>query len=1426
MNGKKHKLTRRFLAMLLTLAMLSSMAPAAFATDGDTITIGGYEGPVVPAEPEEIDLSTASLEEVSDLLETAKVAQSEANAVKSVWSANFTQAMDELEFGSDILKQVSQQYSQASDCSDAWDDWVEALQERYDELLADQCTCPNNEYGCSEGYVDENCVVCSENPELCKKAPFFSSSYWQFYYDTDTSSGLLRIMGDYDNTSWPWDSNNYYVGAAQQQMRYVIRDIVIEDNVTKIGENMFASLPKINSIEFGSGITQWVPERGPENRTGIFNNGMSSQYIGTITIKSAILDPVIFLNNFYPNNKDVCKIDTLILDNPDMVVVDRENASVIDVKKIDLKNVKEIGAYSFATSTVENLTIGNVEKIGESAFSDCKNLTGEIVIPDSCTYVGGLAFNNCENITKLIVPRTTKLGYSNVLENDADYFTRMEAILDEKFSLGDVSNDDELTVSDGWMDSKVGTANSTVQNGTQITKAAKWADEQSTVADVELQFSYTKTPGKDFLFVVDYSESMANIGNETEDMDSRYSDMQSKLLDVSEELLTKEGYNNRVAFVSFSNLVIENLDFTQNLNEAKKFIVETPPNGLTNYAVALEKAKTLIQERNDTSREAVVIFISDGKPNRLLNGDEGSWDSIHSQLTEIASELKEIKQNGQNTKLFGVLQSVPDNEQASCEAVMKNICTDGLFFNAEDTQEFSDAINDVIGAAFGRFVITDVVDEDFSLNENSLDASFGNVSYDDNTHTITWDLTGALPYKDYTLTFKENLKQIKGEYPSGKFDTNAQDAIVEESGIKVNHVATPQLPRGNTVMITPADITVYTGGEGYESVVDNVGAETEVQSSGLPTPGYLITLPESINDKYFDGNSIAADLSGQIRFVYDGNDDGNYTTEGKDRVWNLEMYSDGDSQTAVGEDGIARYVYRMDADSLSGEPIRMLFSNNGEEITSDDFTISLENGLYRTYGMTIYPGLLDSDAIKAQVLVNGTVVVDDLDVEVGTATLTVRGTTNAEDINAVGNDTDAVAENDHHITAVAPTDTQYYINESQVEVDPDNVSLLSDALVDTDPLKEYMVDNNIAESDENYEYRYLDLVDNTNGNAYVAATKPVDVYWALPEGADSDDDFRIVHFNALDREYTDLDQMLAGNKPVVYTMGDDLEIVEIDHEYYLKFSTDSFSPFVLVWEENDPYIPPSTGDDDDPDTPALDKVNHFLYVEGYPEDYRTGEYSDNEDLWPVKPQGNITRAEVATIFYRLLKDEVREEIETDVNSFPDVNADDWFNVTVSSLANMGAISGYEDGTFRPNEPITRAELAAMAVRFYDTFEAEYEEGTFLDVDGDEWYADAIAAAEELGILGGYPDGTVRPNNNITRAETCAIVNRVLERRPHDDHLGDVEDMRTWPDNQPGAWYYADMQEATNGHYYEWIDIDGSKFEEWTEVDKDYDWTKR
>ena len=199
---------------------------------------------------------------------------------------------------------------------------------------------------------------------------------------------------------------------------------------------------------------------------------------------------------------------------------------------------------------------------------------------------------------------------------------------------------------------------------------------------------------------------------------------------------------------------------------------------------------------------------------------------------------------------------------------------------------------------------------------------------------------------------------------------------------------------------------------------------------------------------------------------------------------------------------------------------------------------------------------------------------------------------------------------------------------------------------------------------------------------------------------------------------------------------------------------------------------------------------------------------------------------MATIFYRLLKDEVRDENTTTVSDFSDVSADDWYGTTVATLSAMNIVKGYEDGTFRPNASITRAEFAAIATRFFEETGAEYIPGNFTDVTGDEWFAGAIADGVNLGLIGGYEDGTVRPNNAITRAEACAIVNRTLGRVPDADHLLPEDVMKTWPDNPETAWYYADMQEATNGHEYEWIPKDGNKVEEWTEIMLDNDWTER
>ena len=303
----------------------------------------------------------------------------------------------------------------------------------------------------------------------------------------------------------------------------------------------------------------------------------------------------------------------------------------------------------------------------------------------------------------------------------------------------------------------------------------------------------------------------------------------------------------------------------------------------------------------------------------------------------------------------------------------------------------------------------------------------------------------------------------------------------------------------------------------------------------------------------------------------------------------------------------------------------------------------------------------------------------------------------------------------------------------------------------------------------------------------------------------------------------------AGQRPGYRFTGwqsDDPELTLADAAH----STTSFTmpghdvTLTATWQKKP--TPPPVDPRDDGKPHDLNTEDHFSYVVGYPVDHRTGLATDDVDLWPVRPEAGITRAEVATIFYRLLKEDVRDRVTSDVNDFSDVASGDWFNVTVSSLAQMGVIAGYEDGSFRPNAPITRAEFAAIATRFFAERGVTYNEGLFADITGDEWFADVVAAAAERGLLGGYPDGTVRPNATITRAESCAVVNRTLDRRPDAKHLLPVGEMRVWPDNPADGWYYADMQEATNGHEYRWLTIGKNKIEDWTAILPDNTWNGR
>ena len=228
----------------------------------------------------------------------------------------------------------------------------------------------------------------------------------------------------------------------------------------------------------------------------------------------------------------------------------------------------------------------------------------------------------------------------------------------------------------------------------------------------------------------------------------------------------------------------------------------------------------------------------------------------------------------------------------------------------------------------------------------------------------------------------------------------------------------------------------------------------------------------------------------------------------------------------------------------------------------------------------------------------------------------------------------------------------------------------------------------------------------------------------------------------------------------------------------------------------------------DPDKPELNTEDHYAYIVGY------------ED-GSVQPEGDITRAEVATIFFRLLTDESRNEFWSQTNDYTDVPADAWYNNAVSTLSNAGIIDGYEDGTFKPDGNITRAEFATIAVRF---FEATYDgEDLFSDIAG-HWAQDYINEAANAGIVDGYPDGTFRPQQYITRAEAMTMVNRTIDRHPHKDHL--LDDMIVWPDNPETAWYYEQVQEATNSHEYTMnTDDEQNPYEIWTKLLPNRDWSE-
>lgn len=298
------------------------------------------------------------------------------------------------------------------------------------------------------------------------------------------------------------------------------------------------------------------------------------------------------------------------------------------------------------------------------------------------------------------------------------------------------------------------------------------------------------------------------------------------------------------------------------------------------------------------------------------------------------------------------------------------------------------------------------------------------------------------------------------------------------------------------------------------------------------------------------------------------------------------------------------------------------------------------------------------------------------------------------------------------------------------------------------------------------------------------------VYTVVVEVAADNQDSNKLVVTRIDALYTDEDGNVADK--VIYISGETKSDV-VTFVNTVDTGKDDYYPIIIPTIINK-------------DTGMLNKTDHFAYVIGYPDG-------------TVHPNGQITRAEVATIFFRLLRDEVRDGAFTTSNTYSDVAYGKWYNNPISTMSALGIITGYPDGTFKPNKPITRAEFAAIAARFDETQSGK--SATFSDVIG-HWAAKEIGIAYYNDWIKGYPDGTFKPDQNITRAEAMTLINRVLERKP-ESPADLLTNMNKWTDNMDTSkWYYLDVQEATNSHGYTRKTFN---YELWRQMLPDPDWSR-
>lgn len=635
----------------------------------------------------------------------------------------------------------------------------------------------------------------------------------------------------------------------------------------------------------------------------------------------------------------------------------------------------------------------------------------------------------------------------------------------------------------------------------------------------------------------------------------------------------------------------------------------------------------------------------------------------------------------------------------------------------------------------------------------------------------------------------------------------------------------------NPITVTPVDITVYMGGEQGSNHITEDGTII-TNSTSLPEFGFR-----------FAGNDGLNPMDIQFR------------EEGTGKAWNVVKYN------STAED-----IYKIVPAVGGQYPVRLLFTDDtGKAIVSDEFTVGVEvnkhfnMGIYsggvdqkKVYAVNKKTGeRIEFYNVKTKtgiLNVRGTtkdVQYADLNqtVELGkpgvSASKDTKFTINKGSVEVV--DTSGIALLFDNIIESTSSES----NRTQL--------LEARAAKALDELNKPVASNMVR----NYDMKYLDLVDRHNGNTWVKASEDVTVSWPYPAGTDKNTGFTLLHFEGLHRDMASNE--VAGD--IAKCKVSEVKIEKGEEHITFKIGSGGFSPFALVWETAKPVDPDPgsrndytlhyvtnggnhlssetkssswTKDYEDLPTPVRDgytfegwywdlrltepvtgdvKVNKTtvtLYakwsggsygpddtgVSGWLETDKHNAFLSGYPDGSFQADKNMTRAEVAQMFYSLLLD----KNVTITKSFSDVPTDAWYAKAVNTLSSLGMLGGYPDGTFRPDAPITRAEFAAIALAFaYDPASASC---SYTDVSTSAWYYTYVAQATTYGWIGGYPDGSFRPNNSITRAEVAVIVNNMLGRSADESYIDrNADELVSFVDLSKTHWAYYTIMESTNSHDY-------------------------